>query len=826
VVVRKVHVVSLMANLLQEIRCAVRMFRRSPGPAVAAVITLALGIGANTAIFSLANASMWKPIPLLDVENIIMALERAPQDSSSAAPVPVGWDPVTPGNFFDWKEQSRTFGQLTACKYASFNIGAAGGDPERVVGAKAAADYLGVFGVSPALGRWFTADEDQPGRDAVIVLGYGIWQRRFGGDPRALGSTMVVEGRGRTVIGVMPKDFNFPLGAGLWTPLAMTAEQRRSRALHELFVLGRLSPGIDRGQAAAEMQAIASRLERAYPDTNKGWGTRVMPLRNFVLPDPTRRMWYILMGTMLLVLMVACVNVANLQLARLASRMHEMGVRTAMGAGTGRLVRQLLTESMLLSSAGATLGVLIALWVADMLTGLMPAELSRYITWDTRLDPRTLIFTAGIAVLAGVASGVAPAFHCSRPDTVRILREGGRGTSGSRSRQRLAAVLVVAQVACTMVLLVGSALCVQSFQRMGGDPDGIDPASLLVLRMNLNETTYALPHQRRAFARELVERAQALPGVESAVVMNIAPHTWQTLASPFTIEGRQEAVAARQRFSTVEAVGPDYFRTMRIPLREGRSLTNVDGPEGPGVAVVSEGLARRYFANESAIGRKVKLKIGGEWLTIVGVAADFHQHGYDREPRPVVYVPYAQMPTAPLDLALRVSGENAAALLPAAQSVVRAMDPQQPVYEARTLTQIIEVWELFGMRLAAHMMGALGLLALVLASVGLYGVLSYAVRQRTHEIGIRIALGATLAAVQVPVVRRGLMLGGLGLAIGLAVSLVATRAIASLLFGIGATDPATFAAASLMLLAIAFLASYLPAWRAARVDPVEALRHE
>jgi putative ABC transport system permease protein len=659
-----------------------------------------------------------------------------------------------------------------------------------------------------------------------MVLGYGIWQRRFGGDPRAVGATLVVEGRNRTVIGVMPKDFNFPLGAGLWAPLAMTPEQQRSRATHELFVLGRLRPGTDRGQAAAEMQVIGGRLERAYPETNKGWGIRVMPLRNFVTPDPTRRMWYILMGTMLLVLLVACVNVANLQLARLTPRMHEMGVRSALGAGTGRLVRLLLTESVVLSLAGAGMGLLIAAWAADMLNGLLPAELSRYITWDTRLDVRTLVFTATIAMLAGIVAGVAPAFHGSRLEMNHWLREGGRGTSGSRGRQRLSGVLVVGQVACTMVLLIGSALCVQSFQRMENDPDRIDPASLLVLRMNLNETTYALPQQRRAFAEALVQRARALPGVASAAVTNIAPHTWQSLGSPLAIEGRPVTDPAGQRFGLVEAVGPEYFRTVRIPIVDGRGLTAQDGAGAVPAAVISEDLARRYFPGENPIGRRLKLKIGGDWLTIVGVAASFHQHAYDREPRPMVYVPYDQMPTQPLDLMVRVSGRDAAGMIPAVRGVIRDLDAQQPVYEARTLTQLIEVWELFGMRLAAHMMGALGVLALVLATVGLYGVLSYAVRQRTQEIGLRLALGAPQGAVQFSVVRRGLLLAGIGLAIGLAISFAATRAVASLLFGIEATDAVTFGGAAAALLAIAAAASYLPAWRAARVDPIETLRHE
>jgi len=815
-----------MTSLLQEIRYALRMFRRSPGPALAAVLTLALGIGANTAIFTLANASMWKPVPLLDADRITMALERAPQDGSSVAPAPVGWEPVTPGNYTDWRQQATSFQKLTACKYASFNVGTTTGDPEREFGARAASDYLDVVGVRPALGRWFTEDEDQPGRDAVVVLGYGIWQRRFGGASGVVGSTVFVEGQRRTVIGVMPKDFNFPLGATLWAPLAMTPESRRSRETHELFVLGRLKSGVDREQAAAEMQAIGSRLERAYPDTNKGWGIRVMPLRNFVTPDPTRQMWYILMGTMLLVLLVACVNVTNLQLARLTPRMHEMGVRSALGSGTGRLVRQLLTESILLSLAGAAGGLLIASWASDMFKSLIPAELSRYVAWDTRLDPRTLIFTAFIACLAGIVSGVAPAFHCSKLDLNNLLREGGRGSSGSHARQRLAGLLVVAQVACTIVLLIGSALCVRSFQYLGGDPDRMDPASLLVLRMNLNETTYALPHQRREFAKELVQRAQALPGVDSATIMNISPHTWQSLGSPFIIEGHPATDAAQQPFSLVETVGSDFFRTMRIGIVDGRSIAAQDGPNAPPVAVISQALARRYFPGENPLGRKLKLKIGAPWFTIVGVAADFHQHAFDRQPRPVLFVPYEQMPTQTLDLALRVSGRDAAALIPTARALVRAMDPQQPVYEARTLTQIMEVWELFGMRLAANMMGALGVLALVLAAVGLYGVLSYAVRQRTHEIGLRIALGATQGDVQLSVVWRGLILAGVGLAIGLAFSFAATRAITSLLFGVQATDPVTFAGATVTLLAIALVASYLPAWRAARVDPMQTLRHE
>jgi putative ABC transport system permease protein len=549
-------------------------------------------------------------------------------------------------------------------------------------------------------------------------------------------------------------------------------------------------------------------------------------MRDFVTPDPTREMWYILMGTMLLVLLVACVNVATLQLARLTQRVHEMGVRSAMGAGAARLTRQLLTESVLLSAAGALLGLLIATWAADAFNGLLPAELGKYVNWDTRLDPRTLLFTAAVALAAGIAAGVAPALHFSRPDVNNLLREGGRGTSGSGSRQRLTGLLVIAQVATTAVLLVGSALCVQSFNKMGSDPDGIGPSSLAVLRMNLNEATYALPQQKRAFAEELARKARTLPGVAQAAVMNIAPHTWQSLASPFEIEGVAVASSAAQPFSLVESVGPEYFRTLRISLRNGRGISAADGPEAPRVAVVSQGLVRRYFPDGNALGKRIRLKIGGEWLTVVDLAADFHQHGYDKLPRPVVYVPYAQMPTEPLDLAIRVSGTDAAAVIPAAQALIRSMDPQQPVYEARTLSEIIEVWELFGMRLAANMMGALGLLALVLATVGLYGVLSYAARQRTREIGVRIALGAPLRSVRLSVVRRGLVLAGTGLAIGLTLSFAATRAIASLLYGIRGTDPATFGGAAVALLGIALAASYLPAWRAGRVDPVETLRHE
>jgi putative ABC transport system permease protein len=469
---------------------------------------------------------------------------------------------------------------------------------------------------------------------------------------------------------------------------------------------------------------------------------------------------------------------------------------------------------------------LIAVWASDLLLGVLPAELDRYVTWDTRIDPRTLLFTGAIGLLAGVVSGVAPAFHCARLDMNQLLREGTRAVSGARSRQRLTGLLVVAQVACTIFLLVGSALCVQSFQRMGSGAERTEPSGLLVLRMNLNETTYALPHQRRAFAEDLVRRAETQPGVESAAVMNIAPHTWQSLGSPFTIEGRPPAGSAEQPFCLVESVGADYLRAMRIPVVDGRGISALDGPDATPVAVVSQTLARRYFPDENPLGRRIKLRIGSESLTIVGLAADYQQHIYDRQSRPTVYVPYSQMPTQSLDLAVRATGRDAAALIPPVRAVVRAMDPAQPVYEARTLTQLIEVWELFGMRLAASMMAALGMLALVLASVGLYGVLSYAMRQRMHEIGIRIALGASPGRVQLAVVRRGLALAGTGLAIGLALSFAATRAIASLLYGIDATDTATFAGASFTLLVSACAASYLPARRAARVDPVETLRHE
>jgi putative ABC transport system permease protein len=815
-----------MLSLLQEVRYALRMFRRSPGPALAAIVTLALGIGANTVIFTWANACLWKPLPLPDIENVSMVLERAPQGGNSVTPAAIGWDPVTPADYLDWRQQSTVFDKLAACKYAQLNISASRGEPESVVGSRASADYFAVLGVRPAFGRGFTPEEDQPGRDAVAVLGYGLWQRRFGADPGILGSTIVIEGRPRTVIGVMPKNFNFLLGVELWVPLALTPAQSHSRASHELFGLGRLKLGINRAQAAAEMRGIASRLERAHPDTNKGWGVRVMPLRDFVVPEPFQRFWFAILTAMLLALLVACVNVANLQLARLTPRMHEMGVRAAMGAGAARLTRQLLTESVLLSLSGAAAGLLIAAWASELLRGLLPAEMMKYITWDTSIDSRTLIFTASIAVLAGIVSGVAPAFHCAKLDLNPLLREGGRGASGSRSRQRLSGLLVVAQVACTMILLVVSAMCVRSFQQLGGDQDGIQPESLVFLRMNLNETTYALPQQRRAFADEALRRVRALPGVDSAAGMSIAPHTWQTAGSLFTIEGQAPVGSNEQRFCLIESVGPGYFRTMRIPLKDGRGITAQDGPETQPVAVISQGLARRYFPNENPLGQRLKLEVGKEWLTIVGVARDFHQHGLDPQPRPMIYLPYDQAPTQSFDVAIRVSGPNPAGLIPSARAVIRGMDARQPVYEARTLTKMIDVWELFGLRLAMHMMGALGLLALVLASVGLYGVLSYAVRQRTHEIGLRIALGAPLAAVQLAVVRRGLLLAGAGLSIGLAFSFGITQMIARVTQDVRMRDPSTLVGATITLLLVALVASYLPAWRAARVDPVETLRHE
>jgi putative ABC transport system permease protein len=804
--------------VLNDLRYGFRALQRNPAVTVTAVVALALGISSNTAMFSLADAFLFKPLALNEPERLVMLPE-----TRGDRPI-AGTSNVAPANFEDWKRQATSFEQLAACRLLSFNI-TGQGDPEGVYGSRVSSGLFELVGARPLMGRVFRAEEDQPGREQVVVLSYGLWRRRFASDPEIIGKTVRLDGKPYTVTGVMAEDYHFPLAAELWTPMAMGDQERAIRGTRYMDVVGRLKRGVSERQAAAEMETIAKRLGQAYPETNRGWHVRVMPIRDFLLGDLTRNYTWMLLGAVGFVLLIACANVANLQFARATFRVKEIAVRTALGAGRWGITRLLLTESVLLGLAGAAGGILLAQWDLDMVRAHMPAEIGRWVSgWDQiHMDGRTLLFTLLVAVAAGIVSGLAPALHSSKPDLNEALKESVRGSSEGRSQGRLRSVLLTGEIALALVLLVGAGLMVKGVHSLISVNENLTPESLLTMRISLPESKYKEPRQIAAFYSEALAALETLPHVQAATVTTDVPYGDLGGSLPFTIEGRP-ADPGEIRVAKTQYISPNYFSMMRVAVREGRVFSAHDGTDSQPVAIVSENLARRYWPGSSALGRKIKLDPDGQWLTIVGVAEDVRYEWFNATPRPAIYRPYMQTGRPYGYLALRTSGDPLA-LVSGVRQRIATVDAELPVFEVMTLEKVISE-SVLGLSYVAVMMTVLGGIALVLACVGVYGVMAYAVSERTREIGIRIALGAERTDVLRMVIGRGLVVTGIGLSIGFVASLLLARLLASFIFGVSSTDWQIFGGISLALAAAAILACYVPARRAMGIDPVEALRYE
>ena len=815
--------------MLHDLRYALRTLGKKPGFTLIAVVTLSLGIGANTAIFSLADAVLWKSLPFRDPGRLVMLFERRVEQQS-------GWIPVSPGNFTDWKQQSRAYENLAAYQYSTANLTAAEGypgEPERLETCLTGPDFFETLGAKPELGRVFTAAETQPGADREVVLSHKYWARRFASDPAIVGKTVSIDGRSVHVIGVMSAAFDFPPAMDIWMPLAAPPPVWHLRPAPIFFSVARLKPGVSPDQAGAELDGIARRLEQQFPQTNRGWRAIVMPLRQFLLGGPLSDYTRLLLGVTGFVLLIACANVANLQLARATGRTRELAVRTALGATRVRLVRQLLSESLVLSFAGAALGALFAIWGVDLIRSGISADFVQDIpNWKfIGVDARALAFTIVLALVSGVAAGLAPAFLSAGRGGNRLretLKEGARGASAGRGRLHIRNVFVAADVALALVLLVGAGLMIKGLARLGRREQNLRPDTLLTLRMNLPETKYGRAAKVREFSEQLLSRAGSLPGVVSAAVANSIPHSGTNQAiRAFTTEERPPAAIGEDNRCQYQPVSPAYFRTLGVPLRAGRDFSAADTANAPSVAIVSERLAKRFWPQGDALGKR--LTVGhtgafGNWMTVVGVAADVVQTSFDREPRFTVYVPFTQDPMADMHLAVRAHGDPTA-LVRAVESIVRNLDRELPVYQVGTLTRLMND-ELTGLRYVAVLMTLFGALALVLASVGVYGVMSYAVTERTQEIGVRVALGARKRDVVSLIFRRTMTVTLAGVAAGLSAAFVLARVLAGLVFGVSASDAATFAGGAALLAVVAFLASYIPARRATRVDPIAALRYE
>ena len=808
-------------NVWQDIRYGARTLRNSPGFAITAILTMGLGIGVTTAIFTCCDAMLWKPVPLPHLESLVTVMEGSPSE-------PNQWNSATPADIEDIRRESTTLASLASWQGGLANLGGSGGDPERVSQSLVSSNFFDLVGVQPALGRAFQPDEDQPGRDREVILSDGLWRRRFGGDPRVVGQTIRLDDQNYTITGVMPASYDFPIATEVWTPMGLTSAARASRRNQTLESIARLKPGRTPKQAAAEIASIAAHLEKLYPDSNKNRTFAVWPAIKFLVDYETQQYLIMLLGSVLFVLLIACANVANLQFARATGRLREVAVRRALGAGRARIVTQLLTENVLLAIVGAGIGLVLARWGLSMMAGAMPAEVRRYIVgWnDMQLDTRALIFTIIAAVGSGILAGLSPAWQCSKPNLTDALKEGGRSSSVGRARQRLRNILVAAEVALAVVLLVGASLMVRGFQTVVKNGAAMEPSTLLTLRLAITRNKYPENFQAAEFYRQVLERIQTLPGVRSAAAVTALPYSDHSSGRGIRIEGRA-VEPGNEPNGMYQVASSEYFKTLHIPLRDGRLLNAEDGASAPKVAMISERMKDRWWKNESPIGRRIKigdLSPKGPWFSIVGVVGDVMHSPYDRVPRRTVYVPYQQAPALWMDIGVRTAADPLS-VAPSVIAAVRSVDPEQPITDMRTLEKSIHN-RAIGLNYMAALMGIFGAIALLLSAIGVYGLMAYLVSEQTHEIGLRLALGAPRSYVLQMIFRRGMLTALAGLVVGLPAAYGFARLMASLIFGVSATDLTTFIGIPLALVATAALAVYIPAWRAMRIDPIVALRYE
>jgi putative ABC transport system permease protein len=813
-----------MEMFWQDLRYGIRMLLKAPSVSIVATIALALGIGANTAIFSVVNAVLLRPLPFPNSEALMNLWEtdavRGYKRGAASYP-----------NFVDWRDQNQVFEHMASYHNSDF-IFTGRGDSTRLQGAVVNAELFPLLQVAPVIGRGFLPEEDKPGESGrVVVLSQDLFQRRFNADPNVVGQPMVLDGKTYTVIGVMPKAFQFPVQnepVELWTTVAIDREgedpANDTRGAHYMNVIGRLKPGVSREQAQAEMTAIGSRLEQQYPDKNLHRSVGVESTLEALVGD-IRPALLILLGAVGCVLLIACANVANLLLARAMTRHKEMAIRSALGASRIRVVRQLLTESVVLSMTGGALGLVLAVWWSDLLVALGKENIPRAL--QVGLDWRVLIFTMVVSILTGVIFGLVPAIHSSKTELTESLKEGGRSGGEGARRNRVRGVLVISELAIAVVLLVGAGLLIQSLWRLRNVNPGFESQNLLTFVVGIPEVKYPSEKQDQ-FYRDLVARLQSLPGVRSASSIIPLPLTGDMFRISFETEGRPLAkgdLPSADFFS----VSDDYFKTIGVPILKGREFNQRDNLTAPGVVIVNQEFARKYFPGEDPVGKRIKPGISStkakpDWREIVGVVADVRNRNLSSELRPGYFVPQAQVPFNQMSMVIRTTNDPHT-LMTAVQNEVHAMDKEVPVFNIKTMDEYIAA-TVAAPRFNATLLVIFASVALILTIVGLYGVMSYSVAQRTNEIGIRMALGAQTRDVLRLIVSQGFKLVLLGLALGLIGAYALTRLIASLLFGVTAKDPLTFAAVAVMLAVVALLACYIPARRATRLDPLDALRYE
>jgi putative ABC transport system permease protein len=801
-----------MDNLLNDLRYGLRMLAKRPGFTLVAVLTLALGIGANTAIFSVVNAVLLRPLPYREPERLVQVWETYRQNGTEQ-----GF--VAPNNFLDWSSQAQSFECLSAVSLRGFLLTGTL-EPTEVPGMKVSINFFPLLGLGPQLGRLFLPEDEQPGKRRVAVISHSFWQQRFGGDAGAVGGTLKLDDYVYTIIGVLRPDFRpselaTDYQAEIWTPLVLDAAAG-DREEHYLRVFGRLKPGIASEQAQTEMSTIARQLELNYPKTNTERGARVVPLHEQVTGN-IRNILFLLQCATGFVLLIACTNVANLLLARVAVREREMAVRAALGAGRFRLVRLLLGESLVLALAGGAAGLLLALWGTDLLISVAPPDIPRL--GQVSPDGRVIGFTFALSLLTVVLLGIIPAWQAARVNLNTALKEGGRTATETR---HLRSVLVVAEIALTLVLVIGSGLLVRSLIRLQNVKLGFNPDKVLTLQVSLLGSKYKDAQQIASFYQQAVARIETVPGVQSATVISSPPLIrWANLWTTFEIEG-QPVEPSRAPMVYYRLISPAFFRTLEVPLVRGRAFTDSDTIDSTPVAIINEGLARRYFPDTDPVGKKVI--VGRTTREIVGIASNVRHRTLEAEEELEVYMPHLQRPRGVVLLAIRtVSDPNT--VTAAVQKAMWEGDPDAAISSVATLKQVLgDV--LARPRFNALLLGVFSVVALLLAAVGIYGVMSYMVTQKTREIGVRMALGAQKRDILKLIVKQGMLLTGTGVTIGLGAALLLTRFLSTLLHGVSEKDPLTFAAIALLVSAVALLACYIPARRATGVDPGVALRYE
>jgi putative ABC transport system permease protein len=815
-----------MPGVLQDIRYSLRQLRKSSGFTAVAVVTLALGIGANTAIFSVVNGVLLRPLRFKDPDRIVRVWHVPPAKSFPGMTT----FSVSAANYLDWERQNHVFEGMAIYTFHGFTL--TGTDkPEQVDACAATSGFFSTLGVQPMLGRAFTPEEDQPGRSNVVVLSHRLWQEHFGSNPGIVGHDVKLDGQSYLVAGVMPASFQFPDFAQMWTPMAWTDKEKAVRGEHHSVVIARLKPGIDLKQAQAEMNTISSRLEQQYPEDDKGWGALVVPLHEDMVSD-VKPALLVLLGAVGFVLLIASVNVANLALARTFSRQKEIAIRTALGASSARVLRQILTESVLLALVGGALGLIWSHSGIRLIMAFLADKLPHSI--DVGLDGKVLAFTAAISVATGILAGVLPALRLTRTNISQSLKQGLGRTDADSSGNRTRSILVVSEVALSLMLLVGAGLMIRSFQNLHGVNPGFESHNVLTMTAMVSRAKFSTPDQQINFFEQVLQRVRTLPGVESAGVVDDIPLDNGGSHQPIAIEGRPTLPMSEQPEVDVRLISSGYLSALHIPLLRGRDFSDSDLVGRPAVILISESMARQFWPGENALGKRLTLTFSADKVReVVGIVGDVKLDGLDQtRPSATLYVPLDQMSVPstggwnsfPMTLTVR-SGSGSAGLVSAVSNAVRDVDREMPLRDILTMDDLVAN-SLTQQRFNMLLLGAFAGLALVLAGVGIYSVLSYSVRRSVREIGIRMALGAQLSDVLRRVVLEGMKPTLLGVAIGAGGALALGRVLSGMIYGVKATDPVTFLAVAVLLAAIALLASLIPAYRATKVDPMVALRYE